>query len=184
MEWDTSPERIAALRQSIRLVLTDVPLRQALSEDFPQDCANLPIAGGWGYTQREAIIFIREQFPRPSATNFVGLEYHIAQKIIYEELIIFRAKDDRFSGIDVQRKSQELIMESDKLYDRLDLIVSCWSDAHWEGLKTEWEENDFGRRPGFDVEDHLTRRDAAQVRYERQFWFDITDVFERAYDPR
>jgi hypothetical protein len=184
MEWDTSPERIAALRQSIRPVLTDVPLRQALSEDFPQDCANLPIAGGWGYTQREAIIFIREQFPRPLATNFVGLEYHIAQKIIYEELIIFRAKDDRFSGIDVQRKSQELIMESDKLYDRLDLIVSCWSDAHWEGLKTEWEENDFGRRPGFDVEDHLTRRDAAQVRYERQFWFDITDVFERAYDPR
>jgi hypothetical protein len=29
----------------------------------------------------------------------------------------------------------------------------------------------------------LTRRDAAQVRYERQFWFDITDVFEQTYDP-
>jgi hypothetical protein len=184
MEWDTSPERMAALRQSIRPVLTDVPLRQALSEDFPQDCANLPIAGGWGYTQREAIVFVRQQFPRPSAPNFVGLEYHIAQKIIYEELIIFRARDDLFSGIDVERKSQELIMEGDGIYDRIDLFVSCWSDAHWERLRAEWEENDFGRRPGFDVQDHFTRRDAALVRYERQFWFDITDVFERAYDPR
>ena len=184
MEWDTSPERMAALHQSIRPVLTDVSLRQALSEDFPQDCANLPIAGGWGYTQREAIIFVRRQFPRPSAPSFVGLEYHIAQKIIYEELIIFRAQDDRFSGIDLEQKSQELIMESSRIYDRLDLIVSCWSDAHWVGLQAEWEENDFGRRPGFDVEAHLTRRDAAQVCYERQFWFDVTDVFERADDPR
>jgi hypothetical protein len=149
MQWDTSSERITALRQSIRPVLTDVPLRQALSEDFPQDCANLPIAGGWGYTQREAIIFVRQQFPRPSAPSFVGLEYHIAQKIIYEELIIFRTKDDRFSGIDVDQKSQELIMEGDRIYDRIDLIVSCWSDAHWESLRAEWEENDFGRRPGF-----------------------------------
>jgi hypothetical protein len=111
MEWDTSPERMAALHQSIRPVLTDVPLRQALSEDFPQDCANLPIAGGWGYTQREAIIFVRRQFPRPSAPSFAGLEYHIAQKIIYEELIIFRKQEDRFSGIDVQQKSQEPITE-------------------------------------------------------------------------
>ena len=75
-------------------------------------------------------------------------------------------------------------MESNRIYDRLDLIVSCSSDAHWEDPQAKWAENDFGRRPDFDVEDHLTRRDAAQVRYERQFWFDITDVFERAHDSR
>src|SRR5262245_27013580 len=120
MEWDTSPKRMAALQQSIRPILTDVPLRQALSEDFLQDCANLPIAGGWGYTQREAIIFLRQQFPRPSEANFVGLEYHIVQKIIYEEMIIFSAQDDRFSGIDLERKSQELITESNRIYDSHD----------------------------------------------------------------
>jgi hypothetical protein len=53
----------------------------------------LPILGGWGYTQTEAITFVRREFPRPSAPDFVELEYHIAQKIIYEELIIFRARD-------------------------------------------------------------------------------------------
>jgi hypothetical protein len=183
MGWDTSLERMAALRQSILPVQTDVPLRQALAEDFPQDCANLPIAGGWGYTQADAIVFIRQQFPRPSAPHFVPLEYHIAQKIIYEELIIFRPREDMFSGIDLQREQQQLITDDNgRIYDLIDLIVSCWSDAHWESLKAEWEENDFGRRPGFDMDAHRAKRDAAQIRYERQFWFDITEVFERSED--
>jgi hypothetical protein len=180
MEWDASSERLANLHRSIRPILTDVPLRQALSEDFPQDCASLPISGGWGYTQSEAIVFVRHQFPRPSAPDFVGLEYHIAQKIIYEELIIFRARDDLFFGIDMERKSQQLIMDGEKKYDCLDFTISCWSDFHWDSLKKEWEDNDFGRRAGFDLEGHLAKRHAARIDYERQFWFDITDVFERS----
>jgi hypothetical protein len=63
MQWDASLERMANLRRSIRPILTDVPLRKALSEDFPQDCAGLPISGGWGYTKPEAVIFVRDQFP-------------------------------------------------------------------------------------------------------------------------
>jgi len=47
-------------------------------------------------------------------------------------------------------------------------------------LKKEWEENDFGMRPGFDREAHLGKREAAQVKYQREFWFDITEVFESA----
>jgi hypothetical protein len=179
MEWDTSPERMTSLRQSIRPILTDIPLREILAEDFPQDCAGLPISGGWGYTQRDAIIFIRERFPRPSAPDFVRLEYHIAQKIIYEELIIFRARDDLFSGIDMKWKSQQLIVDGERKHDCLDFTVSCWSDFHWDRLKKEWEDNDFGRRPGFDLRGHDAKRQAARIDYERRFWFDITDVFDR-----
>lgn len=179
MKWDASPDRIAHLRQTIRPVLTDVPLRQVLSEDFPQDCASLPIAGGWGYTQQEAIIFVRHQFPRPSAPDFVGLEHHIAQKIIYEELIIFRANDDRFSGIDMKLRSQRLVVKNEAKYDYLDFIISCWSDLHWDSLKAEWEDNDFGRRSSFDLKGHHAKRQAARIDYERQFWFDITEVFDR-----
>ena len=169
MQWDASLERMANLRRSIRPILTDVPLRKALSEDFPQDCARLPISGGWGYTKPEAVIFVRDQFPRTSAADFVRLEYHIAQKIIYEELIIFRESDDRFSGIDMKLKSQELVTENEAIYDCLNFIVSCWSDLHWEILKREWEDNDFGRRPGFDLEAHSVKRRAAQINYERRF---------------
>jgi len=178
MDWDISPEQMAKLRQSIRPILTDVSLRQALSEDFPQDCSNLPISGGWGYTQPEAIIFVRHQFPRASASNFVALENHIAWKIAYEELIIFRAPDARFSGIDVKLKMQQLVMDGERKYDRLDFVISCWTDDHWNSLKKEWEDNDYGRRSGFDLASHFAKRRAAQIDYERQFWFDITEVID------
>jgi hypothetical protein len=40
----------------------------------------------------------------PARLDFVPLEHHIAQKSIYEELIMFQPNARRFSGIDLQRK--------------------------------------------------------------------------------
>jgi hypothetical protein len=179
MEWDSSPERMANLRQLIRPIQTDIPLRKVLSEDFPRDCANLPISGGWGYTQPEAIIFVCHEFPQPSAPDFVGLERHITRKIIYEELIIFRPGDSCFSGIDMKLELQKLVADGEREYDCLDFAVSCWSDFHWESLKNEWEDSDSGQRSGFDLKGHIARRDATRIDYTRQFWFDITDIFTR-----
>jgi hypothetical protein len=178
MEWDTSSERMANLRESIHPIRRRA-LRKVLSEDYPRDCANLPILGGWGYTQSEAIIFIRHEFPQPSAPDFVGLERHIAQKIIYEELIIFRERGDQFSGINMKLKLQQLVADGERKYDHLDFTISCWSDFHWDSLKKEWEDNDYGQRSGFDLKGHTAKRHAAQIDYPRQFWFDITDVFDR-----
>ena len=135
--------------------------------------------GGWGYSRDEAIIFIRRQFPRPASPDFVSLEQHIAQKIIFEELIIFQPQEARFAGIDVQLKSQGMETDQKRKYDRINLTITCLSDPHWEGLSKEWEENEFGRRDGFDVQAHLARRQACQIEYERELWFDITDVFDR-----
>ena len=81
---------------------------------FRRDCGSLPISGGWGYTQEDAIVFVRAKFPRPSIPDFVELEYHIAQKIIYEELIVFRAPDDRFSGIDMKLKEQRIVSDGER----------------------------------------------------------------------
>ena len=78
-------------------------------------------------------------------------------------------------GLDVQR----LVDEGDKKYDKMRFSVACWAGLHWEYLKKEWEESDFGMRPGFDSEAHAQKRLAAQVNYERELWFDITDVFHR-----
>lgn len=176
MNWNVAPEKIESLRQSIRRIRTDIPLQQALAEDFPRDCSDLPISGGWGYAQEEAIVFVASEPSQAVPRDFVGLEYHIAQKIIYEELIIFRKEKDRFSGIDMKLRSQELISGNGKLYDRLDFIVSCWSDFHWEQLKTEWENSDNGQLHGFNLENHNAKRKAARIDYERQLWFDITRI--------
>jgi hypothetical protein len=71
MEWNTSPEMMAETRASIVPVRTDAALRKVLAEDFPRDCSNLPISGGWGYTRADAITFIRDQFPFPQMVDFV-----------------------------------------------------------------------------------------------------------------
>jgi hypothetical protein len=180
MEWDARPELIAEVLASIQPVRTDVSLGKVLAEDFPRDCLNLPISGGWGYSQADAIAFVRHRFPIPAAPDFVPLEYHIVQKVIYEELIIFRPKNYKFSGISKILQTQYVFDDDGKKYDYLKFLVSCWSDWHWDQLKREWEENDFGMRPGFDQAAHSAKREASRVQYEREFWFDISDVFDRA----
>jgi len=177
-EWNASADMMLQISSSIVPIRSDLPLRRVLAEDFPQDCANLPIEGGWGYTQPEAIVFLREQFPPGMPPDFVQLEYHIAQKIVYEELIIFRPEDYRFSGIDMKLTKQNLAGVGGKQYDHLEFSVTCWSDWHWNMLKKEWEDSDFGKSPNFDREQHLFKRNGSQVTYERMLWFDISDVFD------
>lgn len=179
VEWDTTAETMARIRNSIQPIRTNETLRQVLMEDYPRDCLNLPIAGGWGYSQADAIVFVRNDFSSPQAArDFVSLEYHVAQKIIYEELIIFRPKDFKFSGIEMKRDVQKTIEDDHRKYDVLEYTISCWSDWHWEQLEQEWTENDFGERPNFSKEAHAAKRNASQVSYERHFWFNITDVAE------
>ena len=177
LEWNVSSELMAKIHSSIAPVQTDAALRTVLAEDFPRDCSNLPISGGWGYTQMDAVVFVRDQFPIPAVADFVSLEYHIAQKIIFEELIIFRKKPDSFSGIEIKLDSQSLSEKNARKYDFLKFLVTCWSDCHWDQLKKEWEENDFGARPGFDAAAHAQKRQETRVGFERHFWFDITDVW-------
>jgi hypothetical protein len=141
LTWDISPEPMAALRASIRPIRANIPLRQILEEDFPRDCTGLPIAGGWGYIQRDAVVFVPGQFPLPSLDDYRKLEHHIVQKIIHEELIVSRKTGEGFSGIDARVQSQQAITESGRTFDCLDFTISCWSDRHWEFLKTEWEDN-------------------------------------------
>jgi hypothetical protein len=56
MNWNTSPELMERIKNSIRRIETNLPLRQVLAADLPHDCTNLPITGGWGYTREEAIV--------------------------------------------------------------------------------------------------------------------------------
>ncbi len=179
MECDAGPELMAKVLASILPVRTDDARSKVLAADFPRDCSNLPISGGWGYSQADAIAFVRHRFAIPAAADFVPLEYHVAQKIIYEELIIFRPKVYQFSGITKTLKKQFLFEGDGKKYDCLEFLISCWSDWHWDQLKREWEANDFGMRPGFDREAHAAKRESSRVQYEREFWFDISDVFDR-----
>src|SRR5882757_3684033 len=89
IKWDATPETMAGLRASIVPIRADTPLRGVLAEDFPDDCLNLPISGGWGCSQADAIVFVRSKFTsgRPPA-DLVSMQHLIARKIVVEELVI------------------------------------------------------------------------------------------------
>src|ERR1041385_6742603 len=118
MEWNISADLMDSIRASIKPVGAGLSLRQVLAQDFPEDCANLPISGGWGYSLPEAIRFVRSDFDDGMPVNFVPLEYRVAHKIIREELVVSRTRYSQFSGIDMTLSTQLQSVSDGRQYDR------------------------------------------------------------------
>jgi hypothetical protein len=176
-DWDISPETMAMLRASIVTPHASIALRDILAQDYPDECLALPISGGWGQTQADAIVFLRDRFPDAAAPQFVHLEYLIGRKVIDEELVVMRAELPRFSGINLKLERQSLAEAEGRHFDCLEFEIVCWSDKHWQQLKEIWTENDDGRMQGFDTEAYSKMILDSKVQYARQFWFDISEVF-------
>lgn len=96
-------------------------LREVIREDFKSISEDLPIAGGWGYTKDAAIIIdkndpvVRRNFP----FDYVGLEYLIVEKRIFEELIIFRPKGCQFFNIRWECLESSLKYDNGRSFDYL-----------------------------------------------------------------
>jgi hypothetical protein len=125
-------------------------------------------------------VFIRDQFPQPDLPDFVSLEYSIARKIVWQELVISKPKGQQFFGHITGLKAAHTVEQGGRTYDCLQFIVQCCSEWHWAQLNNEWEKSECGRRPGFDVDAHVAKRNASEFTYGRELWFDITDVFDMA----
>ena len=169
MEWDASPQLMARLRASIVPLEPAAPLKEVLAQDFPKDCANLPIAGGWGRAKERPIVFIR------TPASLDGAERFIAGRIITEELITFQPFESRFTGLDLREKERQRIKE-ERTFDRVAVTVDCWSEKHWHYLANEYMRHDTWPDKAFDLAALLAKRNASQITYDREFWFDVTDV--------
>ncbi|MBL0423446.1 hypothetical protein JI739_24145 [Ramlibacter sp. AW1] len=126
-----------------------------MSEDFPR-LGELPIKGGWGYSVDDAIIIDVNDPAVDRATPFngVALEYVLVDKRLFEELIIFREKGDRYVNIEKRLVNQRLFTTEDKTYDHLVFDVTAIP---------EWAEQ-------MPVEP----QEKARVFFRSEFWFDIT----------
>lgn len=149
-----------------------------LAADF-KSVGELPIRGGWGYSRDDAVVIDRNDpiVPRRRPFDGVGLEYVFVEKRIYEELVIFRPHDDRYSGIQWHLLEQRLLHDGDKAYDVLTVEVTALHDRDWNELKAEWEGPGGHGSPGFDEEAHLRKRLARTDRYVTTYWFGISSFF-------
>lgn len=156
--------------------------RQLFVQHF-KSIDELPIRGGWGYSQEDAVVIDRDDpiVPRDQPFDGVGIEYVFVEKRLYEELIIFQPKGHKFSGIRWELADQRTVSEQGRKYDVLRFDVTALPDADWDALKAEWEGPDGFESPDFDHEAHQRKREAALVHYVAEYWFDITSFFGR-YD--
>jgi len=105
------------------------------------------------------------------------VEYVFVEKRIYEEMIIFRPKGEKFSGIRWELQQQSTVHEGRKVFDKLVFEITAFPEKDWEELKAEFEGPQGYGHPGFDCEAHERKRQEKMVRFTREFWFDITSFY-------
>jgi len=151
--------------------------KEILLSDF-KSLVEMPIKGGWGYTLDDAVIIDKSDSVIPEMPfDGVGYEYVFVEKRIYEELIIFQPKNERYSGIKWNLLKQKVINRNDRQYDVLTFEVTAIPDKDWEELKTEWKGINRNNSPEFDIDVHMKKKDSLTIRYVTDYWFEITSFY-------
>ena len=177
IEWDTSPEFMTKICSLIQPGFAREPLCDILSEHFKQYLPIIPISGGWGHTEIEAIKFEPSLFPDPNLTPFVPMEYTIAEIVVACELSVFRRKGEGFVNISAKPGMQALVPIGDKRYDHHSFYITCWHEWHWVRLE------EFRASNVIDTEALKGMFEESKISCSREFWFDITDVFHTQLPP-
>ena len=153
--------------------------RQIISDHFKSLKGELPIYGGWGYTKEEAVVIDKNDSTVTPGMPFdgVGIQYIFVEKRIYEELIIFRSKNDKYAGIRWNLVKQSVISDDGKDYDHLIFNVTAFKDSDWDELKNEWESNNGFYNNPEKQKIHEQKRDSKMIKYTTDYWFDITSFY-------
>lgn len=149
--------------------------RQIIFEDFKID---LPIKGGWGYDFGSACVIDKNDSTVSKVMPFdgVGIEYVFVEKRIYEEMIIFREDNQKYSGIRWDLEKQELLFNEDKAYDKLVFKVVGFSEEVWDELTSRFESlKNSGK---LDLPPELDAyRESKAYKFTRDYYFDITSFY-------
>ena len=162
------------MRNPSQLLTRESP-RQIIFEDFKID---LPIKGGWGYDFDSACVIDKND---PSVSKLmpfdgVSIEYLFVEKRIYEEMIVFRGDDEKYSGIRWNLDKQELLFQNDKPYDKLIFNVVGFADEVWDELTNRFEA--IQKSGKLELMDELDAyRESKALRLVREFYFDITSFY-------
>ena len=140
---------------------------------------DLPISGGWGYGVNDCVVIDKEDPAAQTGLPFdlLGVENVFVEKRIYAELIVFRPRNDRFSGISWNRTEQSLRDIDGRAFDVLKYQVTAFTDRDWEFLRLDWEQNDAYLSDEAGKVRHAEERSLRECYYNTEFWFDISSPF-------
>ena len=141
----------------------DASARQLIRDYFSID---LPISGGWGYSEPDACI-IGE---RCESTEFEGVEteYSFVRKMIWLELNILPPLAGLFSSFEVEFTGQSIYEANSKYYDTLEVTVVA-AKVH--------NNNDGCGSQNMGLGSIKSTNNVENVSYARVFWFDISHFY-------
>lgn len=140
-----------------RLYTNESP-RQILREDF-KSIPELPIKGGWGYEIESAVIIDKKDPIVIPGLPFdgLGIEYVFVEKRLFEELIIFRPKGQRYTQIQKVLKQQRTLAVNGIRYDHLVFDVTAIPES------LAFAETSI--------------QEAGRIQFISEFWFDISSFY-------
>ncbi len=181
-----SGKRMEYIKLSEEPILpSDIDVPKIMAEDFPEGKSNVYYpniySGGWGYEKESAVILT----PGKPGTKFqpsnkvisgseISYEYAFVPMRLYEELIIFRARDDGFAGIHWNPLLQSFKEVDSRAFDILSFSVEAFHEPVWNWLRDDWESHDAYRTDPVGREQHMRVREQVKSQFEAEFWFDIT----------
>ncbi|MBE9549437.1 MAG: hypothetical protein IMF09_08550 [Proteobacteria bacterium] len=154
---------------------------EIIAADFKSFKEDLPISGGWGYSEEDTVVIDKNDAVAAKGTPFdvIGTERIFVEKRILEELTLFRPENDRFSNIEWKLAKQELRSDfyTGRKFDILLFDVTAIPDADWEQLQSEWRSNNGFQESQSAFDGHIKKRNSKTVHYQAEYWFDITSCF-------
>ena len=96
-------------------------------------------------------------------------------KRIREELVYSRPEDERFQGFRYITVAQDLCAIDGILYDHLTVSVQAFLEKDWHELKADWQDHNEYKNDPVGRKKHIARREAAQIIYRTEYWFNISD---------
>jgi len=170
-------EEIKFMTPPSNLITKESP-RQIIFEDFKID---LPIKGGWGYDFDSACVIDKTDATVSKGIPFdgVGVEYVFVEKRIYEEMIIFRKSNEKYSGIRWDLDYQELLFNNDKPYDKLIFNIVGFTDEVWDELTNRFEA--IQKSGKLELLSELDAyRESKAYKFNREYYFDISSFYGAA----
>lgn len=161
-----------SLDPSLFKLVTKEPSVQILSEDFPRH--KWPICGGWGYGEDDLV-----KIKVDSESDGLAMEYKFAEYRTYEELIIFRPKEDSAAGIRLNHLSQSLKEINGIPVDVLEFEVTAWPEKIWNELRMEFEANQGFKDNPEGLKIHMEKNEKYKFSYVTKAYFDISVFFNK-----
>ena len=130
--------------------------------------ADLPLSGGWGYTQEQATILKAI----PEGMTLAQLQHMVNTIRAHLEMNITQDEAHRYSAINANEKARETQHTDTDIFNKVSYEITGIKDAPFKAFIKEYKEG-YGKED-FDLNAHFQRRKEATLTREVEHYFDVS----------